>query len=138
MKLFLIIVCIGIAEILAISFLHQKIGLLNSIGVYVIGTAIGGSLLFFGREKLGSQFQKVSSVNKSWYKRIKKKPKTFTEKDAENIRILNAPMLFILAVIFVCVPGIVTDVVGILLAIPAIRNSLIELQIKSYTRKSKA
>lgn len=77
MKIFIIILIIGVAEIFTISTLHQEVGLLNRIYIYLVGTSFGGALLCSGWGEAVSKFKEAAEIDRSWIKRIQSDSKFF-------------------------------------------------------------
>jgi len=138
MKIFIIVLIVGVAEIFTISSLHQEAGLLNSIYIYLAKTLLGGALLYSGWGEAVSKFREAAEIDRSWIQRLQSDPKVFSKNDAKNLRLLYEPILFFVAVAFICIPGIVTDVLGIFLALGSVRRLLVQQSINSYVRKSNA
>lgn len=131
MRIFFIALVIGILEIVAISKLHQEIGLLNSIYLYVAGTCIGGLLLYLNWNNAKAQFDQLSNIDKSLIKRLKKKHKIYSKDDERSVRVIFQAILFAFAIVFVCIPGVVSDILGILLAPLSIRSKLSSLIVNA-------
>ena len=138
MKILIIIIIVGVAEIFTISSLHQELGIINSIYIYLAGTALGGALLYFGWGNAISSFRKAAEIDKTWMKRIQSEPKIFSKNDARNLGLLYESVLFFVSVAFISIPGIITDVVGIFLALSSVRRFLVHQIINSHVRKSNA
>lgn len=138
MSFVLILAILGISEITAISYLHDLIGLKYSIILYLSGNIIGGSILWFTKDMAIKNFHAFKNIDKKWKKRLKGEPKNFSQNDAKNIRITYEAILYVFACVLVAIPGLVTDIVGIFLAIPSIRGFIIELQINAAIKKSRA
>ena len=138
MKIFIIAVIVGVSEILAITILHTRVGLLNSIYLYLAGTLFGGFILFTEWKGEVSKFKRAGEMDREWLQRLYADPKSFSRKDADNLRSLYEPILFFIAVGLICVPGVITDIIGILLALAPMRKFLVQQSIKGYERRSNA
>jgi UPF0716 family protein affecting phage T7 exclusion len=138
MRVFVIALVIGIIEIVAISKLHQEIGLLNSIYLYVVGTCIGGLLLYMNWNDTKAQLEELGNFDESLIKRLKNKQNINSKDDERSVRVLFQSMLFGFAIVFVCIPGIVSDTLGILLAPLSIRSKLSSLLVNAGTEDGNA
>jgi UPF0716 family protein affecting phage T7 exclusion len=133
MQLFILSLLIGILEISAITQLYQEIGLINSIYLYIAGTSIGGIILLINWKEAKTQYQEIGNFDKSVIKRLKNRPYELSEDDAKKVKIVYQSILFTLAIIFVFIPGLVSDFLGTMLAPLAIRSKISTFIIKTHT-----
>ncbi|MET0027795.1 MAG: hypothetical protein ABW101_09170 [Candidatus Thiodiazotropha sp.] len=138
MRVFFIALIIGIVKIVAISKLYQEIGLLGSIYLYVAGTSIGGLVLFFNWKEAKAQYEEVSNIDKSLVMGLKGNTKGLSSNEKKSLKIICQSILFTIAVIFVFIPGVVSDILGIVLAPLAIRSKLSNFIVKINARDSNA
>ena len=132
MKYFIFFILIGVAEIFAIISLHQEVGFLNSIYIYLAGTVFGGVLIYRDWGVEVAKFKQAGSMDRDWLQSISENPQSFSEYDADKLRPLYESFIFFAAVVCICIPGIVTDILGILMAITPLRRQFAQISINRH------
>jgi UPF0716 family protein affecting phage T7 exclusion len=122
-KLGLALFIVGVTEILVTGWLYERLGPLNLISLYVATTALGALFLSVRFPKFRKMWRALGHYERKRRAFGKGLPFTRDEWDAWGY-----PLVFwftyIAAAILIALPGIVTDVVGVLLAVPVATNWL--------------
>ena len=132
LKWALIIIFITIADVLATLELLSIIDLVELIALYLLTTVAGIFFLFLRRAdfKAARQYAETE-LSKASKERTNGKFEKPTAEDIESLR----PMILVggfyfPAVILIVIPGILSDLVGVLLATPAISNHLVSRHLE--------
>lgn len=125
----LVIFLIGIAEIISIGELHSVLGTLNLVLLYIVTTIIGAAFLLFQYPKYRPHINKLDNAEVSEDIKEKIEASTLSPREAAKLRHFAFSAVFYMACLLVAVPGIITDIIGILLVIPYISNYIIKKQI---------
>lgn len=124
---------VGITELWSTSLLHEILGTTKLIQLYVLTTVVG--MLFLGFRL--SEFKKAMESVEKFRKNQKGKKMGMQHWSTEQFKPILKPMAF--CIIYVCssiliaVPGIVTDVIGVLLILPITTNYLTR-KVEAVTR----
>ncbi|MBD5779656.1 FxsA family protein [Pelagicoccus sp. NFK12] len=122
-----LLLLLGISEIIAISTLHDRIGLAYSIYLYLGTTMLGGALLWFGWGTACENFKTGTKTCKKIYPSLKDGLLKSTDEESKEALLMFDSMLFFTAVVLISIPGVVTDALGILLSFKSLRTGTIYL-----------
>jgi UPF0716 family protein affecting phage T7 exclusion len=128
----LIIILLTVADLLATLELISMLDTFDLIALYLLTTIVGAFLLFLRREdfKAAKQFEEtgLTEAYKERSKGIFKKPNA---EDIESLRpMLLVGGVYIPAIVLLVIPGLLSDLVGALITIPAISSLLVNRQIE--------
>ena len=121
MRILFLIIIAGIIEILIISKLHEYLGLKNLILFYLSTTFFGVIIawLFYSEYK---NKKSISHLGSGFDKRIKNNK--VSEEDQRKFNLGIYCFAYVLGCILIAIPGILTDVLGMLLLLPPMRTYL--------------
>lgn len=129
MKWILSIIILGIAEVASIGQLHSTLGLKDLVLLYVATTAVGAFFLYLK----APEFKSAMKATKGLEKKFKKKAKNSDYKPSpEEIEKLSPMMfigLYVPAIVLIAIPGIISDLIGILIVSPGLSSWLVSRQI---------
>ena len=100
------------------------------VTLYLSTTIIGAILLFLRRADFKAARQVENVLTEAFKERANGIFNKTTTKDLEELRPMILVAIYMSAIIFIAIPGLVTDFVGILLATPFLSNWLVGRQIK--------
>ncbi len=119
MKYIIPIIILGFLEVVLVSKLHGAYGLTNVVIVYALTTFTGALIawLFYSSFKT---HKSNSGLGKNFQKRVREK--RVSEKDKIKMVSLAYCAAYIIGCVMVAIPGLITDVLGILLLLPPVTN----------------
>ncbi|WP_444927084.1 FxsA family protein [Microbulbifer sp. TRSA002] len=138
MKWFLFLIILGVSEVAVIGWLHSLLGLNTLIGLYVVTTAIGAVFLYVQYPEF-KQSKKVSkSIGKKLSKQFEGKGHNLSPEQLEKLR----PFLFMVrygvAFFLIIIPGVISDIVGIVMMLPVVVSFFINRSIDKAIAKVEA
>ena len=126
MKYFISIIILGIIEITTTGYLHDLIGAAKLVGLYIITTIIGAFFLYIKLPEAKKALISVKKIKKKLKKSMKKTGYKPTHVDLLKLKPSYYLSIYIPAVILIAIPGVITDILGIIMAFPFVSNWLIE------------
>ncbi len=132
MKYIIIIILVGVSEIILTGELRDLIGLKEMLLVYISTTIVGACILYL----YSSKAKRAKKLSKKRGRKLQKKTKKSsyipTHDELEKLRPSIYIGIYIIAVVLVTIPGILTDLIGIIIVIPFINKWLINREINKY------
>ncbi|MCP3852783.1 MAG: FxsA family protein [Gammaproteobacteria bacterium] len=119
MRYFLIVLVAGIVEVVTIGKIHEAIDTKGLVILYVCSTLVGVLLAWLFYSDFKSKNGKWN-FGKKMGKRLTKN--NLSEKDKNDIRIATYCFIYVFACILIGIPGILSDLLGITLILPFVRN----------------
>jgi len=121
MKLVLILLILGILEVVTIGKVHEALDTKGLVILYVVSTLIGMFIawVYYSDFKL-----KKGNLNLSNRMGERLKGGKLSEKDIKEIRLGSYCIMYVLACALIAIPGILSDLVGIALLFPFVRNQI--------------
>lgn len=129
MKWIIYIFTLGLSEVLTITYLHNYLGMLYLIVLYVATTVIGATLLLLQYPRFRLAFHKMNKLEKKFRNKLKDPEYKATSEEIETLKPMLYVSIYVMSAILVAVPGIITDFVGLFMVIPAVSSHLINRQI---------
>lgn len=129
MKWIIYIFTLGLSEVLTITYLHNYLGMLYLIVLYVATTVIGATLLLLQYPRFRLAFHKMNKLEKKFRNKLKDPEYKATSEEIETLKPMLYVSVYVMSAILVAVPGIITDFVGLFMVIPAVSSHLINRQI---------
>ena len=130
MKWFLLAFVVGVAEVATIAKLHSLLGLTNLIGIYVVATLLGVAFLSYRYKQFKGDFKSAKNLDKKFRKKVRKNLQHLEPEDFEKLKPMMSVLVYIAAVILVLIPGLITDLAGIVLLMPNVSSWIIKQQAK--------
>lgn len=119
MRALLIILAVGALEIYLVSTLHTMMGIKDLLILYVGTTLFGfflGLVNYGAFQKAKEKAQFSNKFRKRW------KEGNLSKKDISNIHNAVYCTAYVAGIIFVAIPGVTTDMLGIALLLPPVGN----------------
>ena len=138
MKYIIIILIIGISEITLTGKLHDLLGLKNVLLIYLFTTIIGAFILYLYSTKAKTALKATKKLGKKLKKKTKRSSYIPTQEELKKLQPSIYIGTYIVAVILVVIPGILTDILGIIIVLPFISKWYINREINKYIIKSKS
>ena len=132
MKYIIIIILVGISEIILIGELHDLIGLKEMLLVYISTTIVGACILYLYSSKAKRAMKLSKKIGKKLQKKTKKSSYIPTHDELEKLQPSVYVGIYIIAIALVAIPGILTDLIGMIIVIPFINKWLINREINKY------
>lgn len=129
MKWIIYIFTLGLSEVLTITYLHNYLGMLYLIVLYVATTVIGATLLLLQYPRFRLAFHKMNKLEKKFRNKLKDPEYKATSEEIETLKPMLYVSIYVMSAILVAIPGIITDFVGLFMVIPAVSSHLINRQI---------
>ncbi|MGJ8663845.1 MAG: FxsA family protein [Marinicella sp.] len=132
-KPLIISVLIGVLEIMLVVQLHQSFSLWELIALYLATTLVGVVLV----TRMGYRHDEQYALGKKAQKRVMNKLKSqepLTEKESHQAMHILTEIIFLLALILVILPGLLTDVFGLLMVLPFSVNWIKKRMMLSMTQ----
>jgi UPF0716 family protein affecting phage T7 exclusion len=139
MKWLVYLVVLGFVEVVAIGKLHGQIGIYHLIGLYLLTTIIGAVFLLIQLPRFRRSWIFMKQLDKGTREDLKKfgdpdfKP---SAGEIEQLRPMLFFMLYFIAAAHIAIPGLVSDVIGIVLVVPFISNAYLNQRISKAVRKA--
>ncbi len=130
LKWILFAIIIIFVDILVTVELLSSLEPIAFVVLYLSTTVIGAILLFLRRADFKAARQVNNVLTEAFKERVNGIFNKTTNRDLEDLRPMMLVAIYMLAIIFIAIPGLVTDLVGILLATPFLSNWLVGIQIK--------
>ncbi len=121
MKWFIFLLLIGVTEVFLIGTIHDHLGTQNSIIIYLITTIIGFTIAWIVKPKFEGHLHNAR-LGKNFKKRVKEE--RLTLQDQQKIFSMTHYLLYLLGCVFIAIPGLITDIIGILIIIPTITKMI--------------
>lgn len=135
MKWIAFIIILGIAEIATIGQLHTALGTSKLIVLYIVTTAIGAFFLYLKMPQFKAAVKASKRLDKKFKKQAQRQDYQPTAKDIEKVRPFMFIALYLPALILIAIPGIISDVVGILMVFPVLSDWLLQRSVDKYATK---
>lgn len=135
MKWIAFIIILGIAEIATIGQLHTALGTSKLIVLYIVTTAIGAFFLYLKMPQFKAAVKAGKRLDKKFKKQAQRQDYQPTAKDIEKVRPFMFIALYLPALILIAIPGIISDVVGILMVCPVLSDWLLQRSVDKYATK---
>lgn len=135
MKWIAFIIILGIAEIATIGQLHTALGTSKLIVLYIVTTAIGAFFLYLKMPQFKAAVKAGKRLDKKFKKQAQRQDYQPTAKDIEKVRPFMFIALYLPALILIAIPGIISDVVGILMVFPVLSDWLLQRSVDKYATK---
>ncbi len=132
----LLIIILGIAEVATIGELHSIFGTKNLIILYVTTTAIGVFFLYLKSSKIKTAMKAMKGIQKKLKKKMKSPEYKPSINEIEKLRPMMFIGIYVPAIVLIAIPGIISDLIGILMVFPFLSNWLVEQQVKKVKSKS--
>ena len=129
MKWVLILFVLGVVEVVTIGKLHSLFGTRDLVIIYIITTAIGAFLLYLKFSEFKTAMKATNGIQKKHKKKLNNPHYKPTVEEIEKLRPMMFVGLYVPAVILVAVPGVISDLIGILIVMPGISAWLVRRQI---------
>ena len=129
MKWILILMVLGVVEVVTIGKLHSILGTQDLVIIYIITTAIGALLLYLKFPEFKKAMKATKGIQKKRKKKFQDPNYRPTAEEIEKLRPMMFVGLYIPAVILVAIPGVISDVIGILIVLPGLSAWLVNRQI---------
>jgi len=123
MKVLLFLILIGTIEIYLVANLHDLMGMRDLILLYLGTTFIGLALAWLVLPVYREHKNRRGFSNK-FNKRLKSG--SLSKKDIKNVKSWIYCMSYWFGCIFVAIPGITTDIIGLFLLLPPVGNFISE------------
>ena len=136
MKYIIIIIIIGISEIALIGELYDLLGLKVMFLTYVSTTIIGAFVLYLYSSKAKYALKASKKLGRNFKKRIMKHGHRLTQKEIEKLKPSIYINAYIAAVVLIVLPGILTDILGLVIVLPHISKWYINREINKYITKT--
>ena len=130
MKWMILLLTLGIAEIVTIGELHSRIGTNHLVPLYVVTTAIGAFLLYLNVSEFRSSVKKTKKIQNKLKKKAQGPNYKPTASEIEKLRPLMFVGVFILAIVLVAIPGILSDLIGMVIALPFMSAWVVNQKVK--------
>lgn len=126
---------LGVLELLLVVQLHQWADVTELVLLYLLTTAIGFLFLSLLKNKL---FRELDiDTRKKARKKIHQKIKNrsvLDEHEQQQYKAQLTLMYFMLAWVLIFVPGLITDLLGMLMVIPGLMNWIVDKSIIGYNQ----
>jgi UPF0716 family protein affecting phage T7 exclusion len=129
MKWFLLILVLGVAEIATIGQLHSLIGTRDLVLLYSFTTAIGALFLYLKASEFKVAMKATKGIQKKLKKRARNPEYKPTLKEIEKLSQMMFVGLYVPALILIAIPGIISDIIGLLVVLPGLSSWLVRRQI---------
>ena len=129
-KWLIFLAILGVIEIAVIGRLHAALGLYKLVGLYVFTTLVGAALLLVQLKKFRAAMQTINKLEKGFLKKFRDPAFRPSPQQVEKLSPLLFVTLYVSAVILIAIPGIVSDVVGMLLALPLVSHYYVQSNLR--------
>ncbi|MCA0894908.1 FxsA family protein [Microbulbifer agarilyticus] len=136
MKSLLFLIILGISEVAVTGQLHSMLGLSSLIGLYVITTAIGGILLFLRYPEFKRSMKASKNLGKKFKNKISGKDHSLSSDQLKKLPPLFFVARYAIALGLVIAPGIVSDLVGVVMILPFITSYFIDRSVNKAIAKA--
>lgn len=136
MKWILLIIVLGVVEMVTIGQFHSMFGTKNLIVFYIATTAIGAVFLYLKVPELKAAMKATKKIEKKLKQRAKNPDYKPTAKEIEKFSPMIFLGLYIPALVLIAIPGIISDVIGILMVLPGLSSWLVRRQIINAVTKA--
>ncbi|WHI50160.1 FxsA family protein [Microbulbifer sp. MLAF003] len=138
MEWLIFLVVLGVSEVVVIGQLHSILGLYTLIGLYVVTTAAGGLLLYLRYPEFRRSLKASRNLGKKFKNKVSGKEHSLSIEQLEKL----SPMLFVarygVALALIVAPGIVSDMVGVVMILPVVTSYFINRSIDKAIAKLEA
>lgn len=121
-----------------IGWLHSLLGLYTLIGLYIVTTAIGAMFLYVQYPEFKQSKRASKSIGKKLSKQFEGKGHNLSPEQLEKLR----PFLFLvrygIAFFLIVIPGVISDIVGIVMVLPVVISFFINRSIDKAIAKVEA
>ena len=138
MKWLIYLALIGVIEVSVIGKLHGILGFYKLIGVYITTTLIGAIFLVLQLQEFRKSWKYMKKLEKKSLKKFKDKNYKLTVEELEKAQPMLFFMIYSYAVVLIAIPGIVSDIIGIIIVIPFISNYYLEFKMNKAKQKLNA
>lgn len=125
------------AEIATIGQLHELLGTLNLVIVYVLTTLIGAFFLFLKLPRFRESMNLMKKAEKKFKKKFKDPEVKLSPKEIGQYGKTIFVGIYFMACILIAIPGVVSDIVGILMGLPLLSNWALNYKLKNAVSKAK-
>jgi len=121
MKLVLILLVLGVLEVVTIGKVHEALDTKGLVILYVISTLVGMFIawMFYSDYKL-----RKGNLSLSNRMGERLKDGKLLKKDIKELRLGTYCILYVLACVLIAIPGILSDLVGIAILFPFVREQI--------------
>ena len=127
---------LGVIEIAVIGRLHAALDLYKLVGLYIVTTLVGAALLLLQLKKFRAAMQAIRKLEKGLMKKFRDPAFKPSSVQVEQLSPLLFVTLYVSAVILIAIPGIVSDVVGMLLALPLVSHYYVQSNLRKAVAKA--
>lgn len=136
MKIVIALLTLGVLEVYIVTLIHARFSFWEMAGMYLLTSLIG--LLLVKLTK--SRFKNNQPIGRKTAKKIEHKIKAkvpLTEKELVQFESSLFEMSFVFSIIFILIPGFITDLAGVLLLLPWVKQSWIDKAMKGVSEDLK-
>lgn len=134
----LFFIVLGVAEIATIGQLHELLGTLNLVFLYVVTTAIGAFFLFLKLPKFRASMKLMKKAEKKLKHKIKEPGVKLSAKEIEQYGDMIFVGSYFMACVLIAIPGVVSDVAGMLIVMPFLSDWVLKRKINKAIAKAKS
>jgi UPF0716 family protein affecting phage T7 exclusion len=136
MKWLIISVILGVVEVWTLGQLHPVLGTAKLVGLYLATTALGAVFLYLQLPALRAALDVMKKLDKQWKKKLNNPEFKPTAEDIQKLKPMVFVGVYFPALVLIAIPGIVSDVIGILLVLPVISNWYVSHKMNQAMRKA--
>ena len=126
MKLIIYILMVGFVEVWTYSYLYDVLGFSKLVTLYVATTFLGAVVLFIRYPAFCAAKNASKKLYTKWQEEQKNKDYIPSAENADKQKVMVFVYVYLPALALIALPGIVTDIIGILLLMPAISKRCTE------------
>ncbi|MCP4492885.1 MAG: FxsA family protein [Gammaproteobacteria bacterium] len=129
MKWILLIIVLGVAEVATIGQLHSVLGTGYLVLLYIVTTAIGALFLYLKFSEFKAAMKATKGIQKKLKKRAQNPGYKPTSEEIERLSPMMFVGLYVPALILIAIPGVISDIIGLLMVLPGLSSWLVRRQI---------
>jgi UPF0716 family protein affecting phage T7 exclusion len=135
LKWLIFLAVLGVIEIAVIGRLHAALGLYKLVGLYILTTLFGAVLLLMQLKKFRAAMKTINKLEKGFMKNFNDPEFRPSPQQVEKLGPLLFVTLYVSAAILIAIPGIVSDIVGMILALPMVNDYYVRSNLRKAVAK---
>lgn len=131
---------LGLAELLLVVKLHQWFDIKMLVVIYLATTLVG--FIFhkiMERYIFSKQFAQATYLNKKARRRLDRKienSQALNEDEQLHYKFVIGTLFFTFALILIVMPGLLTDIIGMIIVIPGLMNKILDKAMVAYNEQA--
>lgn len=138
MKWLVFLIILGVSEVAVIGQLHSLLGLSTLIALYIVTTAIGAVFLYMQYPEFKRSMRASKSLGKKFRKQFDGEKHNLSPEQLEKLRPVFFMARYGIAFVLIVIPGIVSDIVGIIMVVPVVISYFINRSIDRAIAKAES